>query len=442
MPLLLAFLKMLGSAAAKGAVGLGKAAVAGAKVGAKAVGKGAVGAGKLAAKTVTQPLKSLYKEGAKGLVKSALKSTDAGKLFEAFNSIVTPSAEASEITPAQPMQYAPGPEGSVIGGQGEVAPGYEMQSPQSAIPPAYRNMAQAVQQPPQGLPQPAQQRPDVGFIRGMINATTGQPQPAGLQDVSQGRRTAYYAGGLIPNIMMSKLGQPSSAEATQQQSLITQRQNMQAGQPVIDPETGQILYSRPKGSVFQPPALGEKEEIIGKQKEKKATTERIGDLKGTITQFERSYDELTEAFPDIGEKGIGGAGTRLIASMGEKTGYFPETTTFLRELKPKANQMARTIEGGRVTDQDRQIYADSFMNVLAVPSETNIRLISNSLIDAHSKGGNINTIMQILSSSENEILQGIVMEVQKQISGGQQLQGQEDFSQMSDEELRRIAGGG
>ena len=335
-------------------------------------------------------------------------------------------------------QFVPGPNGTIISGQGEAMPGYGMESPQSPIPSQYRQfirqpVMQYVQENPptmdnptpstiippqyQNFGQQSQIDPNrqIGWGRGAIDALTGQPQPTGITDpnLRQGRRTAYYAGGLIPNILMSKLGQPSPAEAAGQQALLAQRQNM-SGQAVIDPETGQILYNRPKGSVFQPPALGEKEAVVEEQKKERATKERIDDFKGMIGQFEKSYDELNASLSTIGTTGLKGAGTRLLGSIGEKAGYFPETTAFLRELKPKANQMARTIEGGRVTDEDRQIYADSFINALSAPTQTNVRLFSNSLIDAYNKGGDINPIIQILNSSGNEVLQAIVAEVNKQ----------------------------
>ena len=141
--------------------------------------------------------------------------------------------------------------------------------------------------------------------------------------------------------------------------------------------------------------------------------ETVGEFKGFIEQFERSNDELIKAYPNIGAKGIAGFGTRMLAKGQEKLGYFPETSAFLREIKPMANKMARTIEGGRVTDEDRKIYAESLANALSAPTETNIRLASNVLVNAYRKGGNIIPVMDILKSSKNEILQGIVKEVEK-----------------------------
>ncbi len=135
------------------------------------------------------------------------------------NNTQTPNVDLGRIR-------VPGPNGTFIEGQGEAMPGYEMQAPQYKIPSQYLNLPQTQGQPSQ-IPQQFQgygqqgQQPDVGAIRGFINALTGQPQPRGIEDVSQGRRTAYYAGGVIPNIVMSKLGQPSSAEASIQQEQLT-----------------------------------------------------------------------------------------------------------------------------------------------------------------------------------------------------------------------------
>lgn len=203
-----------------------------------------------------------------------------------------------------------------------------------------------------------------------------------------------------------------------------------------------------KGIAYYEASVSPEAEVVKKKEAElqRETKKSVGEFRGFIEQFERSYDELTGAFPSIGATGMGGYGIRSIASLGEKVGSFPETSAFLRELKPKANQMARTIEGGRVTDEDRKIYADSFANVLATPSQTNIRLVANSLINAQRKGGDISVIMGALRVSDNEIMQGIVNEVEQNIPDLQQPQGF-DFSQSSTDELLRrrqqlLQGGG
>jgi len=188
--ILLAILKMLGTAAMTGA---------------KAVGKGATAVGKWG-------LNRMQQGAGLGKLTEAFASDKGGNTPQMLaGTAFDPKKYGIEQTPNVDLGRirVPGPMGQSIQGQGEAMPGYGMTS--NRIPPAYLQMGQQ---------QGGQQNPDVGFIRGMINSLTGQPQPEGLQDVSQGRKTAYYAGGVVPNIVMSKLGQPSSAEATSQQAQI------------------------------------------------------------------------------------------------------------------------------------------------------------------------------------------------------------------------------
>ena len=72
-----------------------------------------------------------------------------------------------------------------------------------------------------------------------------------------------------------------------------------------------------------------------------------------------------------------------------------------------ANQMARDVEGGRITDQDREIYADAFSNALESPTNTNIRLASESIISLADKGGDVTPILNSLSSTKSDLLNEI-----------------------------------
>lgn len=187
----------------------------------------------------------------------------------------------------------------------------------------------------------------------------------------------------------------------------------------ISPE-GKIeqVGTAPKGAKVITPNQMETPE----KKEQRTVNKLVGETEGFIRQFERSYDELNKAYPNIGAKGFGGYTSRVIAGAGEKFGYFPETSTFLKEILPKANAMARTIEGGRITNEDRTIYADSFANALSSPNETNIRLMSNSLIEAQRKGGNISPILDIMQTSDNQVIQGILNQVTQRIETQQPTQ--------------------
>lgn len=218
MGLLLAFLKMLGTAAAKGAVGLGKVAL----TGAKAVGKGAIEAGKWGLGRMQQ--------GAK-----AGEPLSTNELVKAFGSLLTPSVEAAQLpTPAEqpysqlPNMVVPGPGGQPIQGQGEAMPGYEMQPPRYNIPEVYRQMMPQTQGQPiqsrippqyQGYGQQPSRYPGVfaGLKEGLLGmpSTAGEPQP-----YEKGRQTAYYAGKLIPDIVRSKMGVSTTGEEARQQQLL------------------------------------------------------------------------------------------------------------------------------------------------------------------------------------------------------------------------------
>lgn len=139
-------------------------------------------------------------------------------------------------------------------------------------------------------------------------------------------------------------------------------------------------------------------------------------LSGTgmfLEQFGRSYKELKAAYPEIGDKGYGGWATRGLAKVNTALDNHPETKAFLQELEPLANQMARDIEGGKITDKDREIYAKSFANTVQNPSATNKRLIANQLIKHRNSGSDISKVVNELRNSDIDIMQEIATEIDK-----------------------------
>jgi hypothetical protein len=140
-------------------------------------------------------------------------------------------------------------------------------------------------------------------------------------------------------------------------------------------------------------------------------------LSGTgrfLQQFGRSWEELKGAYgKEIGDKGYSGWAPRGLAKVNTALDNHPETKAFLQELEPIANQMARDIEGGKITDKDRDIYAKSFANTVKNPSATNVRLASNNLLKMRDKGGNIESVLNELRSSDIDIMQSIALEVDK-----------------------------
>ena len=134
-----------------------------------------------------------------------------------------------------------------------------------------------------------------------------------------------------------------------------------------------------------------------------------------MQQFDRSIKELRAFDPEFDKVGAGGWLSRKQALIGEKLDELPETSALKIQVLPMANAMAREIEGGRVTDQDRKIYADSFANGVNNPNVTNMRLMSQSLIGLLDKGGNengkITSQLQQLAKSDTDMFKGVIMQV-------------------------------
>jgi hypothetical protein len=177
-------------------------------------------------------------------------TTDRGSIISGTKPFVR------QTPPMESMQYVPGPQGSVIGGQGEIGQGFGMQSPQSSIPPAYMGVANPNNQRPlqnmanvqataiplqyrnivnnpsikgQPMQAPQQQQLTPGAFAGMKEGILGMPSSAYGQDYQgqEGRETAYYAGKLIPDIIRSKLGiNTTGEEARQQQTIETSKRSV------------------------------------------------------------------------------------------------------------------------------------------------------------------------------------------------------------------------
>jgi len=147
-----------------------------------------------------------------------------------------------------------------------------------------------------------------------------------------------------------------------------------------------------------------------------ATAEKTS--KGTyrfMQQFDRSISELRKFDPEFDKVGASGWLSRKQAMLAEKLDELPETKALGIQVQPMANGMAREIEGGRVTDQDRKIYADSFANGILNPGPTNMRLLSQSIIGLLDKGGNengkITNQLQMLAKSDTNLFKGVIAQV-------------------------------
>ena len=144
--------------------------------------------------------------------------------------------------------------------------------------------------------------------------------------------------------------------------------------------------------------------------------------KGTyraMQQYDRSQNELLKFDPSIGDEGMIGWYTRRKGDIANYFDVLPETQALDIQVKPLANGIARDIEGGKVTNEDREIYADAFAHGLKNPTSTNIRLMSNAIIDAIDKGAGesaVNMLKQF-SNSNSDVFQNVVTNVIEEFPG-------------------------
>lgn len=240
------------------------------------------------------------------------------------------------------------------------------------------------------------------------------PSTYTVQDPATGKPTTYTIQSDVPEDIRS-------AAETEFKNYLGVGSSQPQPQPMRPMAIGGLQVGNPNGTI--PPNIavvqqGGKTTFKGTGKTDSPVSEAEKTLSGTgmfLKQFGRSYNELKNKFPEIGDIGYTGWMTRKGAGVENYFDNLPETKAFEVEKKPLANQMARDIEGGRVTDQDRQIYADSFADTLTHPTATNIRLSANSLIKLHKKGGDISGVLGELSSSGIDIMDSIVAEVLKDV---------------------------
>lgn len=144
----------------------------------------------------------------------------------------------------------------------------------------------------------------------------------------------------------------------------------------------------------------------------KATAERlIGAQKSapnTVRQirlYVESLNELRAKIPAIEEEGLTGFAARAEAAVRTSIDEFPITRALNIRAEIIANQTARDVEGGRVTDADRKIYAMGLANAMKEPTVTNAALAAGQLSDLMLKGGNetgsiTNVLIQYAYSGE------------------------------------------
>ena len=130
------------------------------------------------------------------------------------------------------------------------------------------------------------------------------------------------------------------------------------------------------------------------------------------------------------QTGPGGKLVRGLGSIANSIDLLPKSSAFISNIEVSANQMARTIEGGRVTDQDRAIYSKSLANSLTNPSAENTELLVISLRNLRNKGGDISQQVKTLLRSKSKTLSEV----------GRRLSSKEDILKRRAELLRKQRG--
>lgn len=149
-------------------------------------------------------------------------------------------------------------------------------------------------------------------------------------------------------------------------------------------------------------------------KEKKGQKQSAEGKKRFFQLYEESRVELQQAgFTSIGEASAKGLFERTTAGIQEKTGTLPLTTVLKTRSQVAANAQARQVEGGRVTDQDRKIYADALVSAMNLPDKANKRLAAEGLLDLKDMGGDVKSLLVEYENSGSSLFEDIAVEVRR-----------------------------
>ena len=271
------------------------------------------------------------------------------------------------------------------------------------------------------------------FISGEIsnnkkNEAFDQIQQATGVPIDEKQRAAIIKANVDPNMLLAgftikriKEGASSgrgaeSINALSQPGGMKQIQSEMPGGGSIS-QGGVTAQIPPSLEVEQQTAQAkEMGKVIAEQKKESIKAENASE--GTyryMQQFQRSYDELMKYDPTIGDEGAGAWMARRGADLATHLDELPETKALKIQSLPLANGMAREIEGGRVTDSDRTIYANSLANAISFPTTVNLRNMSNKIIELLDKGGDehgkITNQMIQLSKYNSPVFNGVIAQV-------------------------------
>ena len=178
------------------------------------------------------------------------------------------------------------------------------------------------------------------------------------------------------------------------------KQNLEAIQTILKlvPDLQKMLDPKQQGETIETDLAGQKTTRGIAQERRAAKLAEMGVEKQVqfkesqnafdsfVTQFERAEQEIVGKLgPKALQSGMLGASVRIGGKGLEMMNQLPITTAFNAQMKATANQMARNVEGGRVTDQDRTVYANILVNALNGSSTTNSELLAVQLMNMDAK---------------------------------------------------------
>jgi len=224
--------------------------------------------------------------------------------------------------------------------------------------------------------------------------------------------------------MIAKKEAKSNVITPSASAVPTQSAIQQIGQPSVPSITGGISSPKSIGMTgFTVGAKGNPTIRFGQtpqtEAEKKAQAgvdsaqQQVTGTGRLLQRFNESYSELKKYDPEIGISGTSGWVSRKGASVANYFDELPVTKAFHTQLPVLANAQARQVEGGKITDKDRETYANAMVSALKHPSVTNVILAGDALVDLADKGGDLTKVISELAQDDNEISQGILKRVYK-----------------------------
>ena len=236
-----------------------------------------------------------------------------------------------------------------------------------------------------GAPTTQPTQPGQGTQRQILDASTkaqidsGRP-PINLdprlaqQDLGYGTKESLYASlGQKPNPLMFEVAKANiGVEETlkKQQALLPGE--IQKAEEMAEVEVNKQVASQ-KGKALEV--------------EERSAEKGMGTL-GRL--FQRSQDiraELGEKYPGFNEPGIGGVASRKYVELKNKiTQDDVKLGAYMKRLDRTAFQMARDIEGGRVTDKDVRIVLNTLLNPLGASQEQDLWNASWEIEDWEGRG--------------------------------------------------------